>query len=56
MQTDSIERALAEVAACRALREKQLAVRAENRRKLEAATAKPLYVLKHKKQLELRLQ
>ncbi|WP_168169006.1 hypothetical protein [Shinella sp. HZN7] len=55
MQIDSIEKALAEVAACRALREKQLALRAETQRKLEAA-AKPLYVLKHKKQLELRLQ
>ena len=55
MQTDSIEKALAEVAACRALREKQLALRAENRRKLEAV-AKPLYVLKSKRQMELPLQ
>ncbi|MFC6447627.1 hypothetical protein [Shinella zoogloeoides] len=55
MQTDSIEKALAEVAACRALREKQLALRVENQRKLEAV-AKPLYVLRSKKQLELRLQ
>ncbi|MCW5712312.1 hypothetical protein [Shinella sp.] len=55
MQTDSIEKALAEVAACRALREKQMAYRLENQRKLEAV-ARPLYVLKNKKQLELRLQ
>jgi len=54
MQTDSIENALAEVAACRALREKQLALRAENQRRLEAIK-KPLYVLKHKRQLELQL-
>lgn len=55
MQADSIEKALAEVAACRALREKQMAYRLENQRKLEAA-ARPLYVLKSKKQLEQRLQ
>jgi hypothetical protein len=55
MQSDAIERALAEVAACRALREKQQAHRAEFQRKLEAV-AKPLYVLKSKAQLELRLQ
>ena len=55
MQTDSIEKALAEVAACRALREKQLALRAENQRKLEAV-AKPLYVLRSKKQLELSIK
>jgi len=55
MQNDAIERALAEVAACRALREKQQAHRAEFQRRLEAV-AKPLYVLKRKSQLELRLQ
>ncbi|MFB9791221.1 MULTISPECIES: hypothetical protein [Shinella] len=55
MQSDAIERALAEVAACRALREKQQAHRAEFQRKLEAV-ARPLYVLKSKTQLELRLQ
>lgn len=55
MQTDAVERALAEVAACRALREKQQAHRAEFQRRVEAA-AKPLYVLKSKAQLELRLQ
>lgn len=55
MQTDAIERALEMVAASRALRERQLANRAELQRKVEAA-AKPLYVLKSKKQLELRLQ
>lgn len=55
MRTDAVENALAEVAACRALREKQMAHRIEIQRRLEAQ-AKPLYVLKSKKQLELRLQ
>ena len=55
MQTDAIERALAEVAACRALRERERAHRADIQRKIEAV-AKPLYVLKSKRQLELRLQ
>ena len=48
MQTDVVERALAEVAACRAWREKLAAERAERRRALEAAP-QPLYVLKGKK-------
>lgn len=54
MQVDVIQKALAEVAASRALRERQLANRAELQRKA-AAAAKPLYVLKNK-QFELRLQ
>ena len=48
MQTDVVERALAEVAACRAWREKLAAERAERRRATEVAP-RPLYVLKNKK-------
>ncbi|UNK36605.1 hypothetical protein MNR02_08765 [Shinella sp. H4-D48] len=55
MQTDAIEKALETIAASRALRERQLANRAELQRKA-AASAKPLYVLRSKRQLELRLQ
>jgi hypothetical protein len=55
MQIDAVERALEVIASGRSLREKQLANRAEIQRKV-AAGAKPLYVLKSKKQLELRLQ
>lgn len=54
MQMNAVERALQLVAASRALRERQLANRVELQRKVDAA-AKPLYVLKSKKQLELRL-
>jgi hypothetical protein len=55
MQMDAVERAREIIASGQSLREKQLANRAEIQRKVEAA-AKPLYVLKSKKQLELRLQ
>ncbi|MBB5040698.1 hypothetical protein [Shinella fusca] len=55
MHADPIQKALEMVAASRALRERQLANRAELQRKV-AAAAKPLYVLKSKRQLELRLQ
>lgn len=55
MQSDAVERALTEVAASRNLRERQLARRLETQRQL-AATTKPIYILKSKKQLELRLQ
>lgn len=55
MQNDVVARALAEVAASRAWREKVAAERAERFRKLQD-TPRPLYVLKSKKQLELRLQ
>lgn len=55
MQTDAVERALAVVAASRAWREKVAAERAERLQKIEASP-RPLYVLKSKKQLELRLQ
>jgi len=55
MQMDAIERALAVVAESRAWREKVAAERAERLRKTQAAP-RPLYVLKSKKQLELRLQ
>ena len=46
MQTDIVTRALAEVDACRALRERNLMRRLEMQRRIEAATAKPAYVLK----------
>ncbi|AOF90052.1 hypothetical protein [Sinorhizobium sp. RAC02] len=55
MQMDAVERAREIIASGQSLREKQLANRAEIQRKVQAA-AKPLYVLKSKKQLELRLQ
>ncbi len=55
MQNDVVARALAEVAASRAWREKVATERAERQRKLQGAS-RPLYVLKSKKQLELRLQ
>lgn len=55
MQNDVVERALAEVAASRAWREKVAAERAERVRKLQAVP-RPIYVLKSTKQLELRLQ
>ena len=55
MQMDAVERALAVVAESRAWREKIEAERAERRQKMQAAPL-PLYVLKSKKQLELRLQ
>ena len=55
MQIDAVERALAIVAAGRTLREKQRENRAEIQRKVNAI-ARPLYVLKAKNQLELRLQ
>ena len=55
MQNDALERGKAILDACRLLRERQM----ENRLKLQrkaAASARPLYVLKSKRQLELRLQ
>nr|WP_314092298.1 hypothetical protein [uncultured Shinella sp.] len=55
MQNDVVARALAEVAASRAWREKVAAERAERITKLQAVP-RPLYVLKGAKQLELRLQ
>ena len=55
MQNDVVAKALAEVAASRAWREKIAAQRAERLRQLQDAP-RPLYVLKTKKQLELRLQ
>ncbi|MDF1631523.1 hypothetical protein [Mycoplana sp. MJR14] len=55
-KTDTvIANALAEVAACKALRERTLARRAEAQRQIE--TPRPVYVLAHKKaQMELPLQ
>ncbi len=55
MQTDSVARALAVVAESRAWREKLAEERAERLQKMQAAP-RPFYVLKSKKQLELRLQ
>lgn len=55
MQNDVVARALAEVAASRAWREKNAARRAETQLKA-AGAPRPFYVLKSKKQLELRLQ
>lgn len=55
MQMDAVERALTVVAESRAWREKIAAERAERRQRMQAAP-RPLYVLKSKKQLELRLQ
>ncbi|WP_242222472.1 hypothetical protein [Shinella zoogloeoides] len=55
MQNDTLERGHALLEACRSLRERQMQNRLELQRKA-AAVAKPLYVLKSKKQLELRLQ
>ncbi|MBN9056105.1 hypothetical protein JQ506_07400 [Shinella sp. PSBB067] len=55
MQNDTLERGNAILEACRSLRERQMQNRLELQRKA-AAVAKPLYVLKSKKQLELRLQ
>nr|WP_298094783.1 hypothetical protein [uncultured Shinella sp.] len=55
MQNDVVARALAEVAASRAWREKNAAERAERLQRMQS-TPRPLYVLKSKKQLELRLQ
>jgi flagellar biosynthesis/type III secretory pathway chaperone len=55
VQNDIIERGNAILEACRSLRERQLENRLELQRKAQAS-ARPLYVLKNKKQLELRLQ
>lgn len=55
MRNDTLERGNAILEACRSLRERQMQNRLELQRKA-AAIAKPLYVLKGKKQLELRLQ
>lgn len=50
-----IANALAEVAACKALRERTLARRAEAQKQIEVP--RPLYVLAHKRsQMELPLQ
>jgi hypothetical protein len=55
MQNDALERGKALLDACRSLRERQMENRLELQRKA-AASARPLYVLKSKRQLELRLQ
>ena len=55
MQNDVLERGNAILEACRSLRERQIQNRLELQRKAKAS-ARPLYVLKRKKQLELRLQ
>lgn len=55
MPVDAVERALTVVAESRAWREKIAAERAERRQRMQGAP-RPLYVLKSKKQLELRLQ
>lgn len=55
MRNDAVERGNAILEACRSLRERQMQNRLELQRKA-AALARPLYVLKHKKQLELQLQ
>ncbi|WP_421593877.1 hypothetical protein [Shinella sp. M27] len=55
MQTDTLARALATVVGSRVWREKVAAELAERLQEMQVAT-RPLYVLKSKKQLKLRLQ
>lgn len=55
MQNDSVAKALAEVAASRAWREKRAEQRAKLLQKVQA-TSRPLYILKSKKQLPLQFQ
>lgn len=55
MQNDPVAKALAEVAASRAWREKRAEQRAKLLEKVQASS-RPLYILKSKKQLQLQLQ